>query len=457
MTTSLPYEELLTGATDERTSAARTIREAATETPTRLHGSLSRLADALADDEPAVRVDVATAIRAVAVADPTAVAPVAESLVAALADDSEAVQADVARAVGDLAVVRPKRVAFALPDLVDALTTDSAVRQEVGRALAALAPRYPERCLRHVDAISRSLLDDHHPVQQCVLRTLVPLERTAPGVVDDRRQRVRDLVTADVAAVRQAACELVAVDEPPWARMVLEDRHRDDPHPAVRETARAALTALDADGTTPPDHPDGTVDVFESVTVRTWLAVDVDDDSAPDLLVGRVTGVERSRRTMDAATAVSRGVDPADFDSRSAWFAAPRVEPMGDRASVHLHNPFGEFGVNLDADDDGLTLEYTSVDQERRSLGRPETVRPCSPDLARLLAARPGDRLAFELDGAAHEVTVRTAAGQDRLVGENSERGYEITFRPTGPDPLMAVFRKGRAFRASNVQLRTDD
>lgn len=457
MSQSLSFETLLSGSPEERTAAAQTICEVATDTPDRLYGSLSRVTDALADDHEPVRRAVANALFEIGVADPTAIGPVAEALVEALTDESTAVRMGVARPIAELAAERPQRLRFAVDRLVPSLTDTERVRTDIAWALSSLAPRYPEALHEHIDALTRSLLDDHPPVQQYVLRTLLPLERTYPGLLDVVSQRLRELATAKTDAVRQAACRVVAANDPPWARRVLRERCRTDEDPVVRETARAALTIVEDAGPTPQDQEPSTADgVFTGATLDSWVAVRSDSDGGPAFLVGSVTAITHATGDADEAAMAARSLRREDFESREAWLAAPRIEPSGERTAVHLHNPFRNYGVNLVPVSQGVGAEYTSPDRDVPSLHLPEDVWTCSADRARLLAAAPGDSLAFELEGTTHEIGVTTAGDVDgtyRVTGENRERGYTITFRPLGAAPLMAVFEKGRAFRARNVQL----
>lgn len=457
MSPSLPIQTLHSGTPEERKAAAQTLLGFATRTPKRLHGSLGRVADALADDHEPVRRAVADTLAEVAVDDPAAVGPVAEALVDALTDESEDVRASVARPLAELAAERPQRMYFAIEHLVPSLTDAERVRENVAWALSSLAPHYPETLAEHIDALTRSLLDDYHPVQQYVLRTLVPLERTYPGLLDVATHRLRDLAGSDVAAVRQAACLAIAANEPPWAREELSERCREDAHPVVRETARGALAAVD--GTRPaPADPDLTTatGVFADATLGEWVVVRTDRDDETDFFVGTVTALSRAFSQTDADATAARGLRREDFDSRQSWLAAPRIEPSGERLAVHLHDPVRNAGVNLVSVSDGIGTVYTSPDRDVPSLQRPDAVYGCPADHAHLLAARPGDTLAFEIEGAARDIEVTSAGTCDgiyRVVGENRERGYKITFRPLGPDPMMAVFEKGRAFRAGNVTL----
>jgi len=461
MSQSLPFEVLLSESPEDRTAAAQSLCEVATEAPDRLYGSLGRLTDALDDEHEPVRRAIANALFEIGVAEPEAVGPVAEALVETLTDESTAVRMGVARPIAALAAARPQRLRFAVAQLVPSLTDTERVRGDVARALASLAARYPEALHEHVDALTRSLLDDYHPVQQSVLRAFVPLERTYPGLLDVVSQRLQDLATSDVAAVRQAACRAIAANDPPWARRVLRERCRVDADPVVRETARAALTMVEAAGPKPTDSDTSTADgVFASVTLDTWVVVRTERDDEPTFLAGVVTAITHAVSEADEAATAARTLRREDFESREAWLAAPRIEPSGERTAVHLHNPFRNYGVNLVPVPDGVGVEYTSPDREMPSLHLPEDVWACSADRAHLLAADPGDALAFELEGATHEITVTTAGESDgtyRVTGENRERGYAITFRPLGTTPMMAVFEKGRAFRAKNVQLTAAD
>lgn len=455
---SPPLDQLSDGTPDERAAAARTVREVADRRPARLQGSLDRLGEAASDGYAPVRRNVMAALAAVADDDPPAVGPVAETLVDAVEDDVETVRRDAARAVAALATARPQRVRFAVAPLVASLTDAEAVRTETARALAALSPRYPEAVHVHLDALVRALLDEHHPVQAAVLRALTPVEQTYPGALDAVGQRLQDLIGADAPAVRQAACRAVAANSPSWAETELRERYREDPHPVVRETAQAALAVTDA-ADAPPETPGGTaMDVLEAVTLGTWVVVRAPEDG--ELFVGRVSVIARAESETDVEARRARGLRREDFDSRDAWLAAPRVEPSGERRAVHLHDPFGDRGVNLVPVSRGVDAEFTGPDGAAPSIHRAIDVRTVGDDRARLLAAAPGDELAFELDGTEHAVEVTTAGERDgtyRVVGENRERGYRITFRPLGPNPLMAVFAKGRAFRASNVQLTTGE
>lgn len=454
---SLPLAALLDGEADERAAAARTVREAATASPAQLGGSLGRLTEAAADEHEPVRRHVQAAFAALAAERPATVEPVAETLVEGLDDSSAAVRASAAQAVADLAAARPQRVRFAVGALVPLLTDDEPVRRACARTLAELAPRYPEVLHAHLDALVRALLDEYYPVQAATLRALTHVERTYPGALDTTQQRTRDLLSSEVAAVRQAACRAVAANGPPWARRTLQRRCREDPHPVVRETARGALTELDA-ARGPPARPAGEpADLFAAVTLGTWVAVETEDGNT---FVGRVSAVTREESEADAEARRARGLCRDGFADREAWLAAPRVAPSGERSAVHLHNPFREYGLNLVPVAQGVGAEHTGPDRDVPALHRPTDVRAVGPDLARLLAADPGDDLAFELEGADHRVTVRAAGERDgvyRVVGENSDRGYEITFRPHGQAPLMAVFAKGRAFPAENVRLTTGE
>lgn len=459
MPSSLPFEDLLSGTTGEREAAAQSFSEVATTTPARLYGSLARLTDALGDDHEPVRRAVATALFEVAVDDPTAVGPVAEALVDALTDESTPVRMGVARPIAELAAVRPQRMRFAIDSLVPSLTDAERVRENVAWTLASLAPRYPEALHDHAEAITRSLLDEHPPVQRSVLRLLCPLERTYPGLLDAECQRVRELLTADPPGVRQAACRVLAISDPPGARTDLRERCREDAHPVVRETARGALAIVEATRPAPADTDFSTVDgVFTDVTLDSWVAVRTDRDDEPTFLVGRVSAITHEPSEKDVAAMDTRGLRREDFDTRTEWLAAPNVEPTGERTAVHLHNPGREYGVNLVSVAQGIGAEYTGPDREVPSLHRPDEVFVCSADRAHLLAACVGDVLAFELEGARHEIIVTTAGDCDdsyRVVGQNHERGYTITFRPLATEPMMAVFEKGRAFRARNVTLTT--
>lgn len=468
MTTDLPLRALSDGSETERRLAARTIREAAAEQPLRLQGSLARLVDALGDEQESVRRDVANALFEVGVADPTAVAPVADPLVAALSDEVTAVRACVARPLAELAAERPRRVRSAVPALIAPLSDVKSVRSNVAWALSSLAPYYPELLEPHADELTRALLDDHYPVQVSVLRTLVPLERAYPGLCNVVSDRLRELVTAAVASVRQAACRVAAATDQSWVDEALRERARADSHPLVRERARAARAAA-------ATHTDPAVSesVFESATLGTWVAVRVDtvtpdpgDDDATDaradrhgtpFLVGRITSTVRDYAATDEAAMASHGVRREDFETRQEWLAAPRFPPSGDRLAIHLHNPAADYGVTLHRADDGI--EATHVDGEDCHDYRAENVLALEPDRARLLAATPGDRLAFELEGATHDVRITTARyrnGRYRITGENEHQGYHITFRPFEAEPMMAVFEEGRAFRARNVSLTAE-
>lgn len=455
---SLPLEPLLSGSTEEREAAAARILTAAAESPERLEGSVSRLAAAIEDDHAPVRCDAAAALAAVAEANPTGVGPVAETLVDALADEEQPVRRGAAKAVADLAVARPRRLLFGTERVVGALTDAEPVRRESARTVAALAPRYPEVLSAHRESLLQSLLDDYHPVTAAILRALVPVERAYPGTLDAADQRLRLLLTAEAPAVRQAACRAVAASGPSWMRSELRERCRTEHHPVVRETARAALTAADA-AAQPATTPDGSAtDLFETVTVGTWMAVDVGTAERP--LVGRVSTVTHDESEGDAETRRARGLAREDFGSRDDWLAAPRIRPSGERRAVHLHNPFAEYGVTLLPAAGDVGVEFTDPHGERSTVHQPTGIRAVSPDRARLLAAAPGDELAFELEGAEHAIRVTTAGEVDgtyRVGGGNGERGYEISFRPLATEPMMAVFAAGRAFRAENVQLRPRD
>ncbi|SEN63361.1 hypothetical protein SAMN05216388_100470 [Halorientalis persicus] len=470
MTTDLPLRALSEGSETERRLAARTIREAAAEQPLRLQGSLARLVDALGDEQESVRRDVANALFEVGVAEPTAIAPVVDPLVGALDDEVTAVRACVARPLAELAAERPRRVRFAVPALIAPLSDVKSVRSNVAWALSSLAPSYPELLEPHADELTRALLDEHYPVQVSVLRTLRPLERAYPGLCDVVSDRLRELVTAAVASVRQAACRLAAVTDQSWVDEALRERARADSHPLVRERARAARAA--AATHTDPTVPDS---AFESATLGTWVAVRTDavgvdsgdggdttdaqsDRHGTPFLVGKTTSVVRDYTATDEAAMASHSVRREDFETRQEWLAAPRFPPSGDRAVVHLHNPAADYGITLHRATDGI--EATHVDGEDCHDYRVEDLLALEPGRARLLAATPGDRLAFELEGATHDVRVGTAGyrnGRYRVTGENEHQGYRITFRPFGTEPMMAVFEEGRAFRARNVSLTVDE
>lgn len=456
---ALPLETLREGSPEDRTAAAGTVRSVAERSPERLRGSLGRLTAALDDEVSAVRRDVVAALAILAEENPASVAPVAERLVTAVDDDeTEAVRSDAARAVADLAEARPERARFAAEVLVGSLTAPQSVRRETARAVAALAPRYPETLREHFGPLRRALLDDYAPVAAAVLRAFTPLERAYPGTLDAAHGRLRAFLSADAAGVRQAACYAVAANRPPWARTELQSRCHEERHPVVRESARAALTTVEADGGPSGRVTGTTAEIVESVTIGTWVVARLAGSTVP--LVGRVTAVVRDESETDAETRRSRGLGQEAFDSRDAFLAAPRVAPSGERAAVHLHNPFAGSGGNLLRGDDGVTAEVVDPTDGTASLKDVTAVHTVSADRARLLAARPGDELAFELEGAAYAVTVSTVGEVDgtyRVVGANADRGHELSFRPFGQNPLMAVFEKGRAFRAENVQLNSAD
>jgi hypothetical protein len=448
MSTDLPRQALREGSETDRRLAARTIREVAAEQPARLHGSLTQVADALGDQQEPVRRDVANALFEVGVAEPTAVAPVAEALVDALGDAVTAVRACVSRPLAELAAEHPRRLRTVVPSLVTPLSDVKSVRTNVAWALSSLAPLYPELLEPHADELTRALLDDHYPVQVSTLRTLLPLERAYPGLCDVVSDRLRDLLTAEVAGVRQAACRVAAATDQSWADEALRDRARADSHPLVRQCARACRRAAATDG-----DPTVPASVFEAATPGTWAAVGVDGDDSR-FLVGRTTGVVRDTAVTDVATMASHGVRREDFETRQEWFAAPRVPPSGDRLAVHLHNPAADYGVTLRRSADGV--DATRVDGNGCRDYHAVDAFALEPDRARLVAATPGDRLAFELEGATHDVCVTSAGPRDgryRVTGENRHRGYRITFRPFESEPMMAVFEAGRAFRARNVSL----
>jgi len=457
MPSSLPFEALRSGPPEEREAAAQSLSDVATRTPERLYGSLARLADGLDDDREPVRRAVANALFEVALDDPTTVGPVAEPLVDALTDESAPVRMGVARSLAELAAVRPQRLRFAIDRLVPSLTDTERVRENVAWLLASLAPRYPEALGEHVDDITRSLLDEHPPVQRSVLGTLLPLERTDPGLLDVVSTRLQELVTAEQPGVRQTACRAIAANDPPWACRVIRERCRTDAHPVVRETARGALAFVEAARPASADHDLSTPEaVFADATLDTWVAVRTDRDDGASFLVGVITAVTHATSAADEDAMAARDLRREDFESHRAWLTAPRIDPSGERTAVHLHNPVRNDGVNLVAVVDGIGAEYTSPDRDVPSLHRPDAAFACPPDRARLLAARPGDTLAFDIDGAAHEIVVTTAGERDegyRVAGENRERGYTITFRPLDSDPMMAVFEQGRAFRARNLEL----
>jgi len=457
---SVPLDAFRDGSPEDREAAANEIRELATETPETLHGSLDRIAEGLEDDEEAIRRYVATTLFEVGVDEPSAVAPVAEALVDALDDESTAVRMGVARPLAELAAVKPQRVRFAIGPLVHALTDAKSVRHSVAWALASLAPRYPEVLHGHVDDLTRALLDDHHPVQTHVLRTLVPLERCYPGLLDVVTDRIRELVTADVAAVRQAACRAAVAHDSTWAETLLHDVARDDPHPVVRETATAVLRARFERETPILDRSADDQAVFEQAVIGHWLAVRTDDDQNAPFLAGRVTAVTRDKSDTDRTEEREYGLRREDFDTRQAWLAAPRIDPTGERTAIHLHDPFGNRGVTLLRVSTGLGAEYTAPDQDVPQLFRPAAVVPVDSDRACLLAAAPGDGLSFAIEGATHEIEVTTAGERDgvyRVAGHNAERGYHITFRPLGENPTMAVFEQGRAFPATDIDLSVAD
>jgi HEAT repeat protein len=454
MESSLPTDRLLAGDCVAREDAARSVRETATSRPATLHGVLDVLLEALADDREAVRRDVANAVFEVGVDEPAAVAPVAERLVSGLDDESAAVRMGLARPVAELAAERPQRVRFAVEPLVTCLTDVESVRHSAAWALSSLAPRYPEVLHDHLDAFTRALLDDYPPVQKHVLRTMTHLERTYPDMLEVARRRVRELTESDVPAVRQAACRAIAANDPPWARSHLTDISREDPHPVVRQFVRSLLGIRPETATLPAGTADETL--FSELPLDSWLVVATDHDHETPYLVGRLSAVCRERSDDDESEMASRGLRREDFETREAWLEAPRVRPSGDRTAVHLHNPFEEYGVNLVRVARDIGSEYTAPDRDVPTLFRPTDLRPVGPDRACLLAASPGDRLSFLLEGADHEIEVHTAGEQDgtyRIAGENAERGYEITFRPLSTDPMMAVFAEGRAFPASNLQL----
>lgn len=454
----LPFSALLDGDTDERTAAARRLREVAATSPECLSGSLGRLSEAATDEHEPVRRHVQAALAAVAAERPATVEPAAETLVDGLDDGSAAVREEAARAVADLAAARPQRVRFAVDALVAMLTDTKPVRRACARALAALAPRYPEVLHEHLDPLIRALLDGYYPVLAATLRALTHLERTYPGALDTTQQRLRDLLSATAAAVRQAACRAVAANHPDWARRALQRRCQEEPNPLVRETARAALTELDA-AEGPPATPEGSATaVLEAATLGAWVTVGTDDGTT---FVGRVSAVTHDESEADVKRRRAHGLRRRDFEDREAWLGAPRVRPSGERSAVHLHDPFREHGLTLLPVTGGVGAEHTGPDREVPALHHPTAVRTVPSDLARLLAAAPGDELAFQLEGADHAVTVRSAGddgdGVYRVVGRNDDRGYEITFRPRSQSPLMAVFEKGRAFRAENVRLAAAD
>jgi hypothetical protein len=458
---AIPIVPLREGSPEEREAAASEIREIATEDPGRLHGTLDQIVGGLEDDSEAIRRYVATTLFEVGVDDPAVTAPIAEDLVAALDDESTAVRMGVARPLAELAAVNPQRVRFAIDDFVPSLTDVKSVRNSAAWALASLAPRYPEVLNEHIDDITRALLDDHHPVQTHVLRMLVPMERCYPGLLDVVTERLRELLTADVAAVRQAACRAVVAHDPAWAQTLLHDVARDDPHPIVRETAQAELLAhTGEDSGSPPAPDDSDETVFERAGLGHWLAVRTDRDQDVPFLAGRVTAVARAKSEADLTAERERGLRREDFDTRQAWLAAPRIEPSGERTAVHLHDPFADRGINLVRVAQGLGGEYTMPDQQVPRLLRPTEVAPVEPDRACLLAASPGDTLSFAIEGAAHEIDVQSAREDDgvyRVTGRNAEHGYTITFRPLGDAPTMAVFEQGRAFPATDLSLSASE
>ncbi|AQL42843.1 hypothetical protein BV210_09015 [Halorientalis sp. IM1011] len=452
MTTDLPLQALGEGSDTDRRLAARTIREAAAGQPVRLHGSLARIVDALGDGQEPVRRDVANALFEVGVDEPAVIAPVADPLVEALDDAVTAVRACVARPLAELAAERPRRLRFAVPALIPPLRDVKSVRSNAAWALSSLAPLYPELLEPHADELTRALLDDHYPVQVSILRTLIPLERAYPGLCDVVSDRLHELVTADVASVRQAACRAAAATDQPWVDEALRERTRTDSHLLVRERARAIRAAA-----TTADDPAVPESVFEGATLGTWAAVRVDRDGPP-FLVGRTTGVVRNRSATDEAAMASYGVRREDFETRTEWFAAPWIPPSGDRTSVHLHNPAADYGVTLRRSAGGINA--SRVDGDGCQDYRVADAFALEPDRARLLAATPGDRLAFELEGATHEMRIITAGLRNdryRVTGENRDQGYRITFRPFETDPMMAVFEEGRAFLARNVSLTAEE
>jgi hypothetical protein len=153
----------------------------------------------------------------------------------------------------------------------------------------------------------------------------------------------------------------------------------------------------------------------------------------------------------------SHGVRREDFETCREWLVAPRFPPAGDRVAVHLHNPAADYGTILHQSTDGIDATY--VDDGGCNDYHAADALALEPDRARLLAAAPGDRLAFELEGTSHDVRVTTAGyrnGRYRISGENRRRGYRITFRPFETEPMMAVFEEGCAFRARNVTLTAE-
>jgi hypothetical protein len=350
-------------------------------------------------------------------------------------------------------------VRFAIDVLVPSLTDVKSVRHNVAWALSSLAPRYPEVLHEHIDDITRALLDDHRPVQTHVLGMLVPMERCYPGLLDVVTERLRELLTAEVAAVRQAACRAVVAHDPAWAQTLLHDVARDDPPPIVRETAQAELLAHTEPGSTdPPGRDASDAAVFERAGLGHWLAIRTDRDQDVPFLTGRVTAVTRAKSEADLTEERERGLRREDFETRQAWLAAPGIEPSGERTAVHLHDPFADRGINLVRVAQGIGGEFTTPGQQVPRLLRPTEIVPVDPDRARLLAASPGDTLSFAIEGAAHEIEVQSAGDDDgvyRVTGRNAERGYSITFRPLGDAPTMAVFEQGRAFPATNLTLST--
>lgn len=488
MITDLPIQALCEGSETERRLAARTIREVAAEQPLCIGGSLTRLVDALGDGQESVRRDVANALFEVGVAEPTAIAPVVDPLVEALDDEVTAVRACVTRPLAELAAERPRRVRAAIPALIPPLDDVKSVRSNAAWALSSLAPCYPELLEPYADELTRALLDDHYPVQVSILRTMVPLERAYPGLLDVVSDRLRELLTATVASVRQAACRAAAVTDQPWVDDALRGRAQADSHPLVRERVRTARAA--AETHTEPTVPES---AFESATLGTWVAVRLregasdpvaddgaggrpnrvtsgpgDDDGVSTgvrvdpnptpFLVGETTSIVRDYAATDDAAMASHGVRREDFETQQEWLAAPRFPPTGNRVAVHLHNPAADYGVTLHRPTDGIDVTY--VDGGDCHDYQAADVLALEPDRARVLAATPGDRLAFELEGANHGVRVTTGGyrnGRYRVSGVNRRRGYRITFRPFGAEPMMAVFEEGRAFRARNVSLTTEE
>jgi hypothetical protein len=405
---------------EERREAASELAERSTGSPAALTPVLDRIVGALHDPDDRVRTAAARVCFEVGTHDAGTVEPLLQELLGSLDDPVPAVRANVARPVAEVVVRDPAAGRVAAGPLRDRLDDRSeGVRHSAAWALEWLATRHPE--VVPGERLTALLEDTHPPVRKHAARTCA-----LRPVPDERRhEHLVDLLSDESIPVRRAACLALGASARADNQRLLAQVARTDLNDDVRLAARRALRESTYARAVPV--PESTADtgalaailVTGDRAVGNWIRVDVPDVTPRG---GRFRGVVET------------------------------VDPL--KGTIALENEPVGYRLELRRTPDGWVGSYEGTERTGSLSVQPSGAERLDDDRTPVHYAVEGDRLAFTVEGTPHSIEVTehdTETG--RVRGENWMQGYAVEFRPATAGPLRALFERGRAFEATDLEL----